>query len=144
MDEAGMVLVSHRATEFSGSERKGPVAVSRTVTLELPDAIIAWLESSAHEKGLSAADWIILTLAEQYRVEHGGVSPQGPEVMAVPLPPAEQTDKGPADGQDAEAARSRFRRHFGRINSSDPHSADNERIDEDLAHFLAEAPQDED
>jgi hypothetical protein len=117
--------------------------MSRTVTVELPDAIIAWLESSAHEKGLSAENLIILTLSEQYRVEHGDVPPQGPEVRTLPPPPTEQLGNGPGDDVDAEAARSRFRRHFGRINSSDPHSADNERIDEDLAHFLADAPQDE-
>jgi hypothetical protein len=117
--------------------------MSRTVTLELPDAIIAWLESSAHELGMSAADWIILTLAEQYRVVHGGVPPQGPEVRTLPVPPAEHLGNGPGGDVDAEDARSRFRRHFGRIDSSDPHSADNERIDEDLAHFLPEARQGE-
>lgn len=33
-----------------------------------------------------------------------------------------------------EAAMARLRRHAGAVNSSDPNSADNERIDADLAH----------
>ena len=107
--------------------------MGRTVTLELPEAMIAWLESSAREKGLSAADWIVLTLAEQYRVEYGEMPPQGPAVKTLPMPPAGHSGNGPGDNPEAEAARSRFRRHFGRIDSSDPRSADNERIDEDLA-----------
>ncbi len=34
---------------------------------------------------------------------------------------------------ETQAARARFERHFGAVNSGDPHSADNDRIDADLA-----------
>jgi len=34
---------------------------------------------------------------------------------------------------EIEAARQRFRRHFGSVNSGNPHSADNDQIDADLA-----------
>lgn len=35
--------------------------------------------------------------------------------------------------EEIEAARQRFHRHFGAVNSGDPNSADNDRIDADLA-----------
>jgi len=35
--------------------------------------------------------------------------------------------------EERQAARERFERHFGAWNSGDPNSADNERIDADLA-----------
>ena len=44
-----------------------------------------------------------------------------------PKPPPPLTE------EELQAARERFRRHCGAVNSGDPHSADNERIDEDLA-----------
>jgi len=43
--------------------------------------------------------------------------------------------------EEAEAARQRFRRHFGVVNSGNPRSADNEQIDADLVtdhHFEQE------
>jgi hypothetical protein len=39
----------------------------------------------------------------------------------------------PLDPAESEAAWERLRRHFGAVDSGDPHSADNDRIDADLA-----------
>ncbi len=42
--------------------------MNRTVTLELSESMVAWLEAAAHEQGMSPAGWIMFTLTEQYRI----------------------------------------------------------------------------
>jgi hypothetical protein len=117
--------------------------MNRTVTLELSETMIAWLETSAHERGMSPADWIVFTLTEQYRLQHNIGSSQGPTLAASPLAPTQCPGNGRANDAEADEARERFRSHFGRMNSADPHSADNERIDDDLARAYSELPKDE-
>jgi hypothetical protein len=46
--------------------------------------------------------------------------------------------------EERRAARERLRRHAGALNSGDPHSADNERIDADLAREYGSTHEDED
>ena len=117
--------------------------MDRTVTLELSETMITWSETSAHERGMSPADWIVFTLTEQYRLQRNIGSSQGPAVAASPLAPTQCPGKGRANDAEADEARERFRRHFGRMNSADPHSADTERIDDDLARAYSELPKDE-
>ena len=38
--------------------------------------------------------------------------------------------------EDAENARQRLYRHFGSVDSGDPNSTDNEKIDDDLARII--------
>lgn len=63
--------------------------------------------------------------------------------MTCPITPPLRPGNGRAAGAEADEARERFRRHIGRLNSTDPNSADNERIDEDLARAHSELPEDE-
>lgn len=117
--------------------------MNRTVTLELSETIIAWLENSAHEKGLSPADWIVFTLTEQFRLQSNIGSSQGPTLTASPIAPVQSPGNGRAKDAEADEARERFRGYFGRMNSADPHSAENERIDNDLARAYSELLKDE-
>jgi len=114
-----------------------------TVTLELSETMIAWLETAARERGMSPADWIVLTLTEQYRLQRGVESSQGPAQTTTHLDPTQSPGNGRSNDAEAGQARERFRRHYGRLNSADPHSADNERIDDDLARADSELPKDE-
>ena len=118
--------------------------MNRTITLELSETMAAWLETSAHERGrMSPTDWIVFTLTEQYRLEHNVGSSIGPAPPTSPLAPTHRPGNGWANDAEADEAKERFRRHFGRLNSADPHSADNERIDDDLARAYSELPKDE-
>lgn len=117
--------------------------MSRTVTLELSETMAAWLETSAHESGMSPSDWILFALTEQYRLQHHAEAFESSVPVTSPLAPTQSSDSGRAKDSDAEEARKRFRIYFGRLNSVDPHSADNEGIDDDLARAYAETPKDE-
>ena len=116
--------------------------MSRTVKLELPETMIAWLETSAHGRGMSPADWIVSILTDLYRLQSEG-SVQGSTPSTLPLAPTHRPGNGRSNNAEAAQARERFRRHFGRMNSADPHSADNERIDDDLARAYSELSNDE-
>jgi hypothetical protein len=84
--------------------------VSKTISFEVPDAVYTAIEQLAVEKGKApsevAAEWVI------------SIAPK----PVVPLTEAELV-----------AARDKMRQHFGTFASGDPHFADNDRIDEDLA-----------
>ncbi len=117
--------------------------MNRTVRLELSETMIAWLETTAHEKGMSPAEWIVFTLTEQYRLQDEVGSSQGPTPMTSPSTPTRRPGNGRANDAAADEARESFRRHFARMNSTDPNSADNERIDDDLARAYSDVPKDE-
>ncbi len=117
--------------------------MSRSITLDLPETVLTQLESEAKGQGMTAAEWIVLNLTEQYRLQRNIGSSQGPTLAASPLAPTQCPGNGRANDTEADEARKRFRRHFGRVNSADPHSADNERIDDDLARAYSELPKDE-
>jgi hypothetical protein len=84
--------------------------MSKTISFEVPDAIYSALEQLAVEKGKApsevAAEWVI------------SITPQ---------------QRPPLSAEELAAARDRMRQHFGVFSSGDPHFADNDRIDEDLA-----------
>ncbi len=84
----------------------------KTLTLELPDEVYEIIERTAQAQSLPPAEWI----AERVPTLLPG---RKPRLVLTP--------------EEYEAAMSRLSRHFGRVNTGDPHSADNERIDEDLA-----------
>jgi len=117
--------------------------VSRSITLTLPETVLAQLESKAKGQGVTAEEWIVRVLIEQYRLQDEVGSSHGPTPMTSPLTPTQRPGNGRANDAEADEARKRFRRHFGRVNSTDPHSADNERIDDDLARAYSELSKDE-
>lgn len=83
--------------------------MSQILTLELPDEIYQVIEQTAQALGRMpetlAVEWLARLMPKQYH--------------QLPL-------------EKAEAARQRFRGHFGAVNSGNPRSADNEQIDADL------------
>ena len=88
--------------------------MSKSLTLQVPDDLWGAMQDVALREGRTpeaiALDW----LAGQVPKRHTELTPQ-----------------------EVEAARSRFRRHFGAIKSGNPRSADNEQIDADLAREYA-------
>ncbi len=84
----------------------------KTLTLELPDDVYEVVERTAKARSLPPADWI----AERVPTLLLG---RKPRPVLTP--------------EEYEAALSRLKRHAGAVDSGDPDSANNERIDEDLA-----------
>jgi hypothetical protein len=115
--------------------------MSRTVTLELPEAVISWMETSARERGMSPSDWIVCTLIEHARLQsHTGSSQlSSPSTSQGAMPCL----AGNHEPDEKEAIRKRFRGHFGKLNSGNTHSANNEEIDADLARAYSEPPRDD-
>ena len=83
--------------------------MSKTLTFELPDEIYSALVAMALQQG------------------------RAPEAVALEYL-ARHWPKQPPDFNDSavRAARERLLRHFGAVESGDPRSGDNERIDVDL------------
>jgi hypothetical protein len=90
--------------------------MNRTITLELPEGTFAALNKMAQESGTSPSEWIVNYLDKHLAPLHD-----------EPVP------------DEARKARERFRRHFGEVNSGDPRSGDNDRIDADLAKAYADS-----
>lgn len=84
--------------------------MSKTLTLEFSDEIYQTLEKVAADSGRTLEE-----TALEWRLRH--------------IAPARSHRRGQVD----EVAQQRFERHFGAWDSGDSHSADNERIDDDLA-----------
>lgn len=84
--------------------------MSKTLSYEIADDIYALLQDVAVKWGRPLEDVCLEWLAR-----------------TIPKPRPKMTP------EEEQAADQRFRRHFGAIDSRDPHSADNERIDADLA-----------
>ncbi len=84
--------------------------MSHIVTLELTDEIYSELQQQADKVGLSVTDLITQKL-------------QQPDELSSNI--SIEIEK--------EIARKRFESHFGEIQSSDPTSINNEKIDADLA-----------
>lgn len=80
-----------------------------TITYELPEELFNVLEKKAQREGRP----LDLVIAE-YKLKQ--------------YPP-----RPPISPEEAERRHQDLIRHFGTYNSGDPNSADNERIDEDLA-----------
>lgn len=81
----------------------------KTITIELADEVYEVLQQKAARTGRSIED-----LALEWRAKYG------------PRPRPKLTD------EERRAARNELRRFFGAVDSGDPHSGDNERIDRDL------------
>jgi len=84
--------------------------MSKTLTFEIPDEIYEVLEQRAAREGRTtesvALEWLAKTVHK-------------------PRPKLSE--------EELKEAWERLSRHAGAVDSGDPHSADNERIDEDLA-----------
>ena len=93
--------------------------MSNTLTFEIIDEIYVGLERIAAEEGRP-----VEAVALEWRARH---------------PPKHRPQ--PSE-QELKAARERLRRHAGAVNSGDPRSADNERIDEDLAREYGSSHED--
>jgi hypothetical protein len=89
--------------------------MSRSITLDLPETVLDQLESEAKGQGMTTADWIVFTLTEQYRLQDEVGSSQGPTPMTSPITPTQRPGNGRANDAEADEARKRFRRHFGRL-----------------------------
>jgi len=84
--------------------------MSKTLTFEIPDEIYAVLEERAEREGRTTE-----AVALEYLAKH------------APKPRPKLSE------EELQAARDELMRFAGAANSGDPRSADNERIDEDLA-----------
>ncbi len=117
--------------------------MSRTITLELPEAVVTWMETSAHQLGMTPSDWIVFTLTQQSKLQRQSGSSQ---VSSPPTSPDALTRLAAnheADDVEAATVRKRFREHFGQLNTGNPHSADNEEIDADLARACSDPPRED-
>jgi hypothetical protein len=94
--------------------------MSKTVSFEIPDEIYELLEQQAIKEGRTTESIALEWLAS-----------------CQPKPRPKMTE------EERREAIERFRRHAGAVSSGDPHSADNERIDEDLAREYASSHDDE-
>jgi hypothetical protein len=127
--------------------------MSQTLTLELPEEIYEAVMKAAEATGKPPAEWITTQLpqllpsreAQEVRLALAQAKEQAIEQMAAklgkpkeevaadwrakygPKPPPHLTDEERRDAWE------QLRRHMGAVNSGDPHSADNERIEADLA-----------
>ena len=119
--------------------------MSRTITLDLPETVLDQLESEAKGRGMTAVEWIVLALTEQFTRPRTDKLP--PATPSTPIPAGSRIiplSKDPRSVEEQEELRVRFRRHLGELNSGDPRSADNERIDADLARECSNSPTGED
>jgi len=80
----------------------------KTLTFQLPEELWIAFEEIAAREGRSAE-----AVSLEWLAKHA------PKTHAL-------------GQEEAESADERFRRHFGVVNSGNPHSADNEQIDTDL------------
>jgi len=94
--------------------------MSKTLTFEIPDEIYEILERQAAQEGRTtesvAIEWL------------NSCQPK-------PRPKLSEEER--------QAAIEQFRRHAGAVDSGDPHSADNDRIDEDLAREYASSHEED-
>ncbi len=94
----------------------------KTMVLELPDEVYEEVMRAASKSRLPAAQIAAARVA-------AGFLSRKPKPVLTP--------------EEYEAARQRLHRHAGAVSSGDPDSADNERIDADLAREYANNHEDE-
>jgi len=133
--------------------------MSQTLTVELPDEIYQAVKKAAEAAGKTPAEWLVKDLRQRLPVPDGSTEPSEqmpsqeihPEIHAILQEVAPKLGKLPDElitewkakhgakprpqltEKELQTARERFRQHMGAVNSGDPHFADNERIDADLA-----------
>jgi len=139
--------------------------MSQRLTIELPDPVYEAVKKAAEASGKTPAQWATesvcqhlppadseLPLRQQFEPDHWEIFEKlaarhgrRPEDFALewiakyrrPRPRPQLSEK------ELQAARERFQRHMGAVNSGDPHSADNERIDADLAREYGSTHEEE-
>jgi len=109
--------------------------MSRTLTLELPDDVWAALNQAAQESHTNPADLAAVWLASRAAAPP---SANGQQTTYQPLGLPKVRLKSEMTDAEKQAAHERFRRHAGIFDSGDPHFADNDRIDADLAREYAD------
>jgi hypothetical protein len=145
------------------TETKGASAVSKTITLELPEEIYEAVKEAAGAAGKQPAEWITHRLEQLLPGSDRSSANSSPrpdietllrrvaaqwgrpleEVRAefkaacAPKPRPQLTE------EERQAAWEQLSRHFGAVNSGDPYSSDNRRIDEDLAREYESTHEDQ-
>lgn len=94
--------------------------MGKTLTFEVPDELYEAFQQMATRYGRTTEE-----VALEWLAKH------------APKPRPRLSEEA------LKAARERFERHFGTWDSGDPHSADNERIDADLAREYGDAHEEE-
>jgi len=92
----------------------------KTLTCEVPDEVFEACREMAARRRRSVEQVAVQWLAEQAAAQQVAARKQCPS-----------------------PARRRFRRFFGAVDSGDPHSGDNDRIDADLAREYAATHEEE-
>src|SRR4051812_13000568 len=98
----------------------GGRAMSRTLTFQGSDELYAACEQVAARTGRTTEALVL-----EYLAKH------------APKPRPQLSE------EERQAAHKRLMSHAGAVNSGDPHSADNDRIDADLAREYGNAHEDE-
>lgn len=92
--------------------------MSRTITLDVPEPLFDLVADAARVRGMAPADWIVDQIGEQLEA----------------LPRKDQVEVSDyAESLSPSEAEDRLIRMFGSVDTGDPNSADNDRIDADLA-----------
>jgi hypothetical protein len=86
--------------------------MTRTIQLDIPEPLYKPVVKAASANGTTAEEWILKTATAR---------------LPAPVEPSEGTEG------ETRRASDPFRDAFGTIHSGNPHSADNEAIDADLA-----------
>jgi hypothetical protein len=94
--------------------------MSKTLTYEIPDELYAACEQIAARTGRTTEAVVL-----EYLAKH------------APKPRPQLSE------EELRAARAQLLSHAGAVNSGDPHSADNERIDADLAREYGSSHEEE-
>lgn len=94
--------------------------MSKTLTFEIPDELYEVFEKRAAKEGQTTEAVALEWLAKNAR---------------KPRPQLSE--------EELKEAWERLARHAGAVNSGDPHSADNDRIDEDLAREYASSHEED-
>ena len=101
--------------------------------LELPDEVYEAVKRAADTSGTSVVD----LLRRHFAAINGAAAGYGHTANAPTSPPRIRL-KSEMTEEEKQVARERFRQLAGALDSGDPHSADNERIDADLARSYAD------
>ncbi|MBI4642021.1 MAG: hypothetical protein HY731_15125 [Candidatus Tectomicrobia bacterium] len=137
--------------------------MSQILTLELPAEVYEAVKQEAEAMGKTPAEWIISDLCQRLSDRGKALLRQKvhPEIYQILQQIAPKMGKSTEEliiewkaqygakprpqltDEEWEAARQRLMRHAGAVDSGDPNSADNERIDEDLAREYGSTHEEE-
>lgn len=119
--------------------------MSRTLTLEVPEQVYEAVSRVAQQSGLSVIEWITADLCRRLNGDISSAEEGVPQSRSGEPTAAHRQPKPRPVLTEAEweAARQRLLRFAGAVNSDDPRSADNDRIDADLAREYASPHEEE-